>query len=152
MAKTDRFITVMNKESILAITLVCLFVPFSQCTQIDNNRKVEVTPSSGAFMEIITTDSIVICWDPPSENIDSVDHYELYLKTSGQTNWLIFKQNIPANNSPCITVYRSEIPETDSLFYFAVCSVALNGLKSDFHSSSDSTASPPQWYVLWKNN
>lgn len=141
----------MNNNLAILVSVVILSVSCSK-TDLSQTRKTQTVlkNSDANFQNTITSDSMVICWDPPTQDSDSVFYYDLGYRTLKQSEWTIVKFNIPATDSPQITLYRNELSSNDSIFYFAVRTIAKNGLKSEFHSSADSTALPTDWFVLWK--
>ena len=103
-------------------------------------------------IEIRMADSIFLYWDAPLDFPDSVDHYELFYRTDRDSGWTILKRNIQASKELNAVVRRNEVAALDSFFYFGVRSVAKNGVKSDFHFSSDTDAVPTGgWKLLWKH-
>lgn len=133
------------KSAILPVTLAVFLI---NCTQTENGG-IENTTADPLFLNNITADSIILAWDPPVEQADSVASYELGYRTTDQTTWTILKSTIPVSDSPSIVIHRNELMATDSIFYFAARSIALNGLQSDFHASTDADADPPGWCVRW---
>lgn len=124
---------------------------YLSCSTATEKLKTELFINNNSlFMEIEQSDSLMICWDPPKIAADSVDSYELGYRASNDSSWKIIKTLIPTGDTPHVIVHRNEIISNDSIFYFAVRSVAKGGFKSDFHASSDLTAGPTGWYVFWK--
>jgi hypothetical protein len=129
--------------------MMCLFLTVSQCSQTES-KKSDKPAVGNEFPILLKTDSLSICWEPPSENPDSVASYELYYRLAKDTGWTVIKSNIVATKAPCVTVYHKDVLLVKSAIYFAVRSVGKNGTKSDLHHSTDKTASPVQWLVIWE--
>jgi hypothetical protein len=140
----------IRTESLIMISLFLMMLLFSWCSQTENSDIIKNKKAESAYPFVKRGDSIVVYWNSPSDNRDSVDYYELFYRTAKDSGWTSLKENIPSVDSPKVTVYRSDIDSKDSIFYFAVRFVAKNGMKSSFHFCYDSTASPPNWFVLWK--
>ena len=127
----------------------CIFIAV-QCT------KTEQVPATASTLEdeiVITveSDSVVIRWDDPSVDADSVTSYELYYHTVADKAWKLLRDKIPVTRPAQVKIYRNEIVSSDSIFYFGTVSVAKNGKKSDIHSSQDSSAEPPDWVLHWSS-
>jgi len=118
----------------------------------------ESTKNQGAraytrnFAELENKDSAYVSWDPPQMYFDSVQYYELFYRPESDSGWTMLKSEVPLADTPKVLIYRTDLPSEDSIFYFAVRSVSTEGMKSDFHFCTDSTALPKEgWYVLWPN-
>lgn len=143
----------INPVTIIAITYICAYLLINNCSQTETGGTADKSAQSSTQITV-TADSVVICWNPPAENADSVDYYELGYRTSTPSTWTVIKGNIPVVGSPSTTVFRSDVDPTDSTFHFAVRSVAKNGIKSAFHSSFDPTAGGVgddmgAWHLYW---
>lgn len=132
------------------LTAICSFALFFCTSSQTENRSATNKTTRTEFQNPISTDSVVIYWNPPAAPPDSVAYYDLCYRTATQNTWNFIKTQIPATANPHTTLHRTDVAEGDSIFYFAVRAVAKNGSKSDFHTSSDTTAHPPYWYVFWK--
>ncbi len=118
-------------------------------------------PQSGAIpptdmedslqMERWTAESLTLRWDPPEEVGGGyvIASYELFYRVSGDEGWHLLKRDIAATDSPSVTIRHSEVG--NGHFEFAVRSIDTVGMKSDFHTSRDSSASPGGgWYCTWE--
>jgi hypothetical protein len=133
---------------IFTVVLACCVL---QCSQLETSSLMKNNSPKKEILNCHIADSIVIAWDKPSNYPDSVAYYELFYRTSKETTgWTMAKREISATEAPKVTVHRSDVDSSDTVYFFAVRSVGKNGLKSDFHSSADSMANPPFWCVLWK--
>jgi hypothetical protein len=139
---------IINISAIL-IVIVCIAFFSPRCSQVETGG-IAIKAASTEFQNIVTADSMVVSWDPPDVQKDSILNYELEYKSSRQSSWTVIKSAIPAADSPHVVVHRNEVDPSDSIFLFAVRTVAKTGLKSDFHASTEANAEPPNWYVLWK--
>ncbi|KMQ51467.1 hypothetical protein CHISP_1714 [Chitinispirillum alkaliphilum] len=104
------------------------------------------------YREIVTEDSVSICWhcDPALEG--SVNHFELYYQPKSGNEPVVLESYIPFSSTPCAMIRRADLKHIDSAYYFAVRAVGFDGVRSDFHFSSDSKANLEGWYIIWKNN
>lgn len=119
------------------------------CTTTDTVEKSIVEISAGIPITVEKS-TFSLCWAPPEKNADSVASYDVGYHTENSTNWIVLKSNIEAGSAPRTVINRSDLSSTDSIFFFAVRSVMKNGAKTDYHTSLDSTANPPDWYLKWK--
>ena len=139
---------------LLKISIVGVFAFAMACTSPQEHRN----PAANNFspktytMEVRNFDSVILYWNAPPYDPDSVKYYELFLRTLADTNWTRIKTNIPPAKNPEAIIYRDSIASKDSLFYFSVGYVTVNNITSEIHYSSDSTAVPHGgWFLLWKH-
>ncbi|MDO5576946.1 MAG: fibronectin type III domain-containing protein [Fibrobacter sp.] len=140
--------------SMLFVTAISLNCSTDQ--KSENITKEVFDETSIDLQHICTANSIELAWDPPEVDDDKTDndpitHYRLYYKTSKeQSSWIKLKDNIPESDAPQCVVSRDMVSDKDSTFWFAVSAVTQNNDSSELHWSEDSTASPTNWFVLWK--
>ncbi|MBD3419295.1 MAG: hypothetical protein GF398_04170 [Chitinivibrionales bacterium] len=102
-------------------------------------------------VEIWRADSLVLAWDPPDQESELVDHYQLFYRADADSGWALLNDSIAATTEPEATVYYSDIDTARKMFLFAVRSVAASGIKSDFHFSSDSSEyASGGWRLRWE--
>lgn len=139
----------MKNIIFILIFTLCSSISFN-CTQSEGKKGTTINMED-SLLQVTDQDSILLRWDHPTETPDSIDHYELYYRTNREAKWQFLKNSGPAKTFSHITVNRNEIDLTDSIFYFAVRSVAINGKKSIYHSSTDVSAVPNSWCLYWKS-
>jgi hypothetical protein len=137
----------MGRKIIISLTIGV----FLLCAPAIERRIMQtVLPSKALYSEVDEADSVKISWDPPPDVNDTAAYYELFYRPVSDSSLILYKSNIGLIN-PKAVIYRKDILSKDSVFYFAVRYVTGDGLKSDFHFSSDSTAQPVGgWYLFWK--
>jgi hypothetical protein len=96
-----------------------------------------------------TNDPITLSWDATANYLDTVLFYQLFYSHPGDTNWTLLKDSIKVSDSPSVQVHRSDVDAADSIFYFGVLCVTREGVRSDLHVSTDSTASNGGWCLTW---
>lgn len=109
----------------------------------------------GLFVELrldkieITADQVTLAWDPPEAAADAVPvaSYRLYYRAHKSAAWILLTE-VTATDAPEYTVTSTAL--TPDNYDFAVTSVGVNGLESEYHTSLDRTADPPSgWYLIW---
>ena len=139
-----------DKRLLILVATVGMVI-FFHCGKTDPQEDFQQNIISMQLPTVSENDSVIIAWEPPDEQPDSIACYELYYHTPDDSSFRMVKRNIPATAKPHVTVFRHEVDSTDSIFHFAVRSVGKTGFKSGFHFSTDSTAAPKQgWYHYWK--
>jgi len=101
------------------------------------------------YMRVNNKDSITFFWDAVYNYFDTIQYYEVFYHGTSDTNWQLLKSHIPVSNNPKTIIYRNEILSDDSILYFGVRCVTMEGIASDLHSCTESTASPPKWVLIW---
>lgn len=139
----------------LLFTVIAISLNCSPTQKSDNITKDIFDEASIDLQHVCTADSLVLAWDSPESDPadttnDTIVSYKLHYKTAKQQAWVLINDTIPAADSPQCVIPRSMVSGTDSTFWFAVKAVTKNENISDFHGSEDSTASPTNWFVLWK--
>lgn len=124
--------------------LLILCGKFPKDDRSDNELSV-----SKRYLKLNDKDSIKVYWDAVQNYFDTVESYNLYYHTLSDTEWKILKGQIPQSDSPRITIKRNEILSDDSILFFGVTSITLEGAESNLHSCEDSTADPPNWAAIW---
>lgn len=120
------------------------------CGNIPKDENTGNNPDyNDIFIHIERDDSVIIFWDCQKQFFDTIQSYELLYHTVSDTGWKLLKSNIPQEDSPHVTIYRNEIEVEDSIIFFGVRSVTMEGAKSDIHSSEDTTAYRGRWAALW---
>jgi hypothetical protein len=118
------------------------FVASLQYYNAPNTNPKWITPKS---------DTITLFWNAVDNGIDSVRSYELFYlpyPLPADSAWKYLK-TVAASPKPTVTVYRNEINLTTP-FFFGVRCVTKENVRSDIHSSLDSTANLHQgWYIKW---
>jgi hypothetical protein len=126
---------------------------FILCTVNEPRKTENIEDKVKAINEVRYGDSIVLYWDEPDYNRDSIDFYEIFYIDSNDTEWKLLKTNIVPVQNPKVTIYRTDLVSSDSVFYFSVQYKTKSGRKSTVHYSSDSNASPPGgWRLIWRTN
>ena len=138
----------MNVKTIGVLTIFLFSILITQCAQTESKSDTQ-PKTSHALAFNIETDSIVITWEAPTEDPDSVEYYELGYQPIGSGVWTTLKSDISPTERR-ITVFRSELQSDSSAFFIAVRSVSLDGSTSAWNTSADLDASPPNWYVVWE--
>jgi hypothetical protein len=97
------------------------------------------------------SDTITLFWNAVDNGIDSVRSYELFYlpyPSPADSAWKYLK-TVPASSQPTALVYRKEI-NLATPFFFGVRCVTKENVRSDVHSSLDSTANIRNgWYIKW---
>lgn len=129
--------------------LLFILLLFFMCST-ESSKDKKTKSYTRNFPELTIRDSAFISWDPPLMFFDSIQYYELFYRLEHDSGWTMLKREIPLADTPKVLIYRTELPSEDSIFFFAVRSVSTEGMKSDFHFCTDTTALPKEgWYVLW---
>jgi len=94
-------------------------------------------------------DALVLAWDADYASIEgsasATVRYNIYYRELGTLSWTYLKSTPDEN--PTVIVSRIGIGS----YEFAVQAVFRNGKQSDYHKSSDFSASPPGgWYLKWE--
>lgn len=131
--------------------IIFLFLFLFYCNPSIEIYKTKILKNNTTYYtEIRSADSVVIYWSNGGAPIDTT-YYELFYKTVSILNYALLKDSIPFTQNPVVTIYRSELPSADSIFYFAIRSINKYGV-SPFHFSTDTTAIPETgWFLLWKH-
>ena len=118
--------------------------------KLTKQRFAKTASAKKVHWEKRDSDSIIVFWNVPPMDSGMVQNYTLFYHTSQDTAWSNLKGNIPPSPNPEVVIYRNEIPSTDSIFFFSIQYVSVEGMSSDLHHSTDSTATPPGgWLLLW---
>ena len=126
------------------------FFVFFQCQRLATQQTSITNFPTDPFLQVITTDSIIVRWDKPRDATQTVNGYELLYRVHGNGAWTTLKNQVAAKDSPWVVVYRSDIISSDSLFDFAVRALFQSGDQSQMNSSIDSLSSPSGgWFVKW---
>lgn len=132
------------------LVLISIAFMFSICgrTPKDDQPNTGI-PVGTTYLKVNYNDTATFYWDAVYNYFDTVESYTLYYHTLSDTNWKILKSQIPQADSPRVVIKREEIPVNDSILFFGVTSMTLEGVESDLHSCTDSTANPPNWAIIW---
>ena len=117
---------------------------------VDKSLNTGVKDNS-LYTKVKDSDTVTFYWNASHNYFDTVQYYMVSFHTEADTTWKVIKTNIPQADSPHVVIRRSELPGNDSIFFFGVQSITQEGIHSDMHSCTDSTASPPKWVLFWKN-
>jgi hypothetical protein len=144
--------TLLFRYTKIIIIGMALFHLFCSPSPTEKRDVTIINTANLPYMERREADSITIFWEPPVTSNDSM-YYQLYYTLNPNTTWTLIKDRIPASKEPSAVVYRKDIASKDSIFYFSVRSVISSSEQSDFHYSTDATATPAGgWFLLWKVN
>ena len=143
--------TTMRYLAGLSVFAIILFLCSCDAAREEHSVSL-IEDHTNLYREIVTEDSVSICWhcDPALEG--SVNHFELYYQPKSGNDPVVLESYIPFSSTPCAMIRRADLNHGDSAYYFAVRAVGINGTRSDFHLSSDSKANLEGWYIIWKNN
>ena len=123
------------------LLVILLFTMLSACVLPDCTVFLKQGKSE---LVTVTADKIVLLWDAPAS---AVDHYTVYFRIHGTSDWVELA-DVPADPNPEYTIQHSTVG--DGEFDFAVVAVDAADLRSSYHTSLDTTASPQTgWYVSW---
>lgn len=122
------------------------------CSNSSDKNAEDNTDINKRYYNLIEKDSITIYWDAVSNFFDTVQYYEVFYKTESEEEWHPVKMNAPVSDSPNVIVYRNDLESNDSIFFFGVRSVTIEGVRSDIHSCTDSTAYPSNWGLFGRIN
>jgi hypothetical protein len=93
---------------------------------------------------IVERDSLTLIWSRPDTNYNLIDYYELFYRNDTVSDWVGIEMDVPAVDSPKVTLSRSQFTGNSQIFYFAVRSANKTGAISDYHKSTDG-----DWFILW---
>jgi hypothetical protein len=143
------FITSFKRYKSLYINVV--LIPICYCASgIESFQVSNINTENTPVMEYNERDSIVLCWDTPPEEADSISSYEVFYHTKDDQQYTLLK-SFSTSANPKLVIRRIDLPIKDTIFYFHIRSVLKSGFISDFHNSSDTNALPQGgWYLLWR--
>jgi hypothetical protein len=125
--------------------LLLIFLAFSLVSQSC------ALPKSDAFPIVVHSASITLQWDPPVSGplaASSIAFYYVYYCKHSTRAWHFIGQ-APASSSPRLKVAHDDLGCGE--FDFAVSTIMLSGMESDFHTSLDFSADPVGgWYLIWQ--
>ena len=124
-----------------------VYLLMSSCSKTVIFAPANIDNVDSALLIIIETDSVTVGWSDTAKAEELVSFYELYVRPQNVSSWSLLKSNIEVKT---VVIYRKELSMTDSIFNFAVQSVAASGKKSGLHASFDAYALPSEWTVFWK--
>ncbi|MBD3347193.1 MAG: hypothetical protein GF401_19235 [Chitinivibrionales bacterium] len=140
----------MKKFYALASVITASVLLF-HCSDITEERPATAIDIGGPQMLVCTDDTLNLCWDAPdqTDSSNTIESYELcYREHDTGSTWTVIDTNISAGSTTCFTVSHADLG--NGVFDFAVRSVAVNGTKSDYHTSIENTAIPSSgWFVRW---
>jgi hypothetical protein len=128
------------------------------CESIDtsDNIPMKIDTNDVSPSMVIEKDSITLSWSSVTNLVDTICAYQLIYchKTDYNKKWRFFRDrryNIigVSPDTVKIRVARIDIDTTDPTFYFGVRCKTMDGVKSDIHATSDSTALS-KGCLLWK--
>jgi len=122
------------------------------CNQAKDRSSNTTINSKYLHQEIRSDKNIILQWERPAYDSDTVKYYQLLFKENEpDSSWKMLKDSIPPAITPSVTVNRIELKTTSKAFLFRVQYITNSGLISEPHYSSDSTASPiGGWFLLWE--
>ena len=125
-------------------------VLFMLCATAVEKRSIQLLDTGKSiYREVEESDSMTIQWVAPYFE-PGYKRFELLFHSQMDTTWIPIDTAIVPSDSPQVVVHRNSIQSNDSVFYFGIRSVDKNNAKSDIHSTSDSSASPPGgWILFW---
>lgn len=139
-----------NYRKAVVLIIASLAHLFVLCGNSDQKRPIDEIKEYGLGLEVKEGDSVVLCWDPPQYDLDTVAYYELYYYTDGNDSGLI-RTRIPPAAKPEIVVYRRDLPSTNTVLYFGIRYITGEGIVSNFNYSTDSTLNPSGgWRMVWE--
>jgi hypothetical protein len=132
------------------LALAALTTLLALCTTAVEKRNIPLLDNSKSLcMEPTKDDSITVQWNAPHFG-PGYKRFELLFCTQTDATWIPIDTAIAPADSPLVVVPRKSIQSNDSILYLGVRLVDKNGMKSDIHASSDSTASPAGgWLLFW---
>lgn len=147
-----RAFTMYNKNNLKHFTISILLLLFIGCQNAE--KQILLPPVYDNLMIVPKSDTATICWN--ISNKDNIAAYELFYRshTSNgiEQNWIILRTNLKHSDKLEAKIFRSELKASASVFDFAVVAIDSQGNKSDYHISTDTTASPNcGWYLYWPN-
>lgn len=130
----------------MKIFIVLLLLLFT--CENKNKRSNNEQLSKLQYLHVNDKDSLHVFWGRVHNYFDTIQFYNLYYCTLTDTNWKLFK-TVSQMDSPNAVIYRNELKEDDSIYFFGVTCKSMEDVESDLHSCKDSTANPPNWAIIW---
>jgi hypothetical protein len=94
----------------------------------------------------VSAASFTVAWDAPASGA-AVASYNVYTREPATSVWTLVT-NVAAVAAPELTITAALLDY--GTYVFAVTSVGADGSESDFHASTDDTASPTEgWCIVW---
>jgi hypothetical protein len=124
------------------------------CNIVDTFDIIPMTlDTAGTPAFLSTKDSLTLSWSPVTNLVDTICAYQIMYAHKKDHIWRFFKNTryniIPVSPNPSIVVYYSDVDTSEPYFFFGVRCRTMDGIKSDLHTSCDSTAAS-KGYTLWK--
>jgi len=131
--------------------LILVFTLFTLCSRNDSfNKSIKHDIEKEPIIIVIEADSIIIQWDAPDFK-ENISKFDIFYRSCYEVEWRMIGS--APNENTFFTIYRSLLPDNDSIFEFAISSVTLDGVTSNLAISVSTEASPISgWFISWKFN